>query len=132
MGLSQEIIDRMILVEKMHQSLSYVGLQYLSKMINNNVWKDCAITSNDVTNYAKYMHERSYRGCAFGKKKSDLQYSRPILYSGVGDLVCIDLLFLTTHSKMINRLTLLVATKVYFGYQIVLENLLKKQCVNVY
>lgn len=48
LGISRNAIDRMIRVEKLHQSLSYVGLTYLAKMLKNNMLLDCNLTVHDV------------------------------------------------------------------------------------
>jgi hypothetical protein len=122
LGLTKNAIERMIRVEKLHQSLSYVGLQYLSRMIQNNLLLDCSLTTIDVSNYQKYMHERSCKGCAFGKRRADGQYSRPdeISYVGIGQLVCIDIMFITTHLRVKKKpqtLSALICVDAFSGYK---------------
>ena len=122
LGMTKNAIERMIRVEKLHQSLSYVGLQYLSRMIQNNLLLECSLTTSDVSNYQKYMHERSCRGCAFGKRRVDGQYSRPeeISYVGIGHLVCIDIMYITTHLKIKKKpqtLSALICVDAFSGYK---------------
>lgn len=100
LGVNKLAITKMMLVEKFHQSLSYVGLKHLHKMVENNVIENCPFSANDVSNYAKYMHSRSCTGCICGKRTADPQVSHSSKsYNKVGESLCIDLFYLTTSSK---------------------------------
>ena len=122
LALTKNSIERMVRIEKMHQSMAYIGLQYLRKMIQNNMWHNCSLTTDDVDNYAKYMHERSCRGCAFGKRRAEGQFKRPLEmnYVKIGALVCIDILYITTHlhiKKQSEALAGLICVDAFSGFK---------------
>lgn len=98
MKISKACIGRMLLVEKMHQSLGYIGLDHLAKLVKGNSWTDCPIQPKDVYNYAQWMHSRSCMGCICGKRRADPQVRlEPVVYHEVGELLVLDLVFLTSH-----------------------------------
>ena len=100
LGLTKAVIAKMVEVEKLHQSLSYIGLPHLMKMVQHRVWDNCPIEAADVLNYSKYMHRRSCIGCNNGKTTNQPQVrSEEMVHRKVSESVCFDLLFLTTEAK---------------------------------
>ena len=100
LGQSKASIGRMLMVEKLHQSLGYIGLNHLAGMIKAGIWQNCPIEAIDVANYSKYMHARSCMGCICGKRRTDPQVrTEQLIHHQVGDLVVMDLVFLTTHKQ---------------------------------
>ena len=100
LGLNKPLIARMLEVERMHQSLSYIGLSHLADMVRRRVWDECPIEAVDVLNYQRYMHPRSCIGCCNGKRVAEPQVrSRQVVYKSVGQSLCMDLVFLTTHKR---------------------------------
>ena len=97
LGLTKGVIAKMLEVEKIHQSLSYIGLTHLAKMVQHRVWDNSKIEAIDVFNYQKYMHSRSCTGCLCGKTTAQPQVrTEDIVYKHIGESICFDLLFLTT------------------------------------
>ena len=105
LGLTKDTIARMVRVEKLHQAVSYLSLGTLSMMIKQDVFEGCTLNTDDVRNYFQYMHDRSCTGCNSGKRTCDYQSSIPehISYCKVGQLLCMDLIFLSSVQRVVKK-----------------------------
>ncbi len=75
-------------------------------LVIQNCFNNCPISGEDVSNYAKHMHLRSCIGCILGKRKAEkavMWHSIKIHY-GVGEQLCIDIIFLTTRKNKNKKL----------------------------